>query len=220
MAKQSAQKQTTALWTSTQSYVLALITLLVGIGIGWIVRGSYSSSETTTAATPAPATSNANSFQVPSFGQSSSGGQKLSPEALNQAAAPMLAQLKDRPNDPNLLAKIGNFYYDSQAYPQAIDYYQKSLAVRANDPDVRTDMGTAMWYSGDADGALKEFDKSLSYNPTHNQTLFNRGVVLMQGKNDPKDAIASWQTLLKINPNYPERARVEQLIAQAQQAAK
>ena len=219
MAKQSAQPRNTGLWTSTQSYVLALITLIVGIGIGWLVRGSYGNNETTTASTSAPAASNSGSFQVPSFGQSS-GGQRLSPEALNQAAAPLLSQLQSRPNDPVLLANLGNLYYDSQVYPQAIEYYQKSLAVRPSDPDVRTDMGTAMWYSGDPDGALKEFAKSLSYDPSHNQTLFNRGVVLMQGKNDPKGAIASWQTLLKINPNYPERARVEQMIAQAQQAAK
>jgi tetratricopeptide (TPR) repeat protein len=222
MAKQSAQTKNTGVWTSTQSYVLALITLVVGIGIGWLVRGSFIPNETVASNAPAaaPAASNSGSFQVPSFGQSSSGGQRLSPEALSQGAAPMLAQLKDRPNDPDLLARIGNFYYDSQAYPQAIEYYQESLALRPRDPDVTTDMGTAMWYSGDADGALKEFDKSLSYSPTHNETLFNRGVVLMQGKNDPKGAVASWQTLLKINPNYPERVRVKQLIAQAQQAAK
>ena len=209
MAKQSAQKQTTGLWTSTQSYVLALITLIVGIGIGWLVRGSYTSNETVTAnaAAPAPAATN---FQPPAVGQ------KLSADAVNQAAAPMLAQLQQRPSDPDLLARIGNLYYDSQIYPQAIDYYQKSLAIRPSDPDVRTDMGTAMWYSGDADGALKQFATSLTYNPTHNGTLFNRGVVLWQGKNDAKGAIASWQKLLQVNPNYPERAKVEQMIAQAQ----
>ena len=127
----------------------------------------------------------------------------------------LLAQLQQRPNDANLLASIGNLYYDSQVYPQAIEYYRRSLNIIPTNPDVRTDMGTAMWYSGDADGALKEFATSLSYNSTHNGTLFNRGVVLMQGKHDAKGAIASWQKLLQVNPNYPDRPKVEQLIAQA-----
>ena len=209
MPKPSAQKPSTTLWTSTQSYVLALITLIVGIGIGWLVRGSYANTETVAANNSAP-TSTSRSIPSPAIGQ------KLSVDAVNQAAAPMLTQLQQRPNDPDLLARIGNLYYDSQIYPQAIDYYQKSLAVRPSDPDVRTDMGTAIWYSGDADSALKEFATSLTYNPTHNGTLFNRGIVLLQGKNDPKGAIASWQKLLQVNPNYPDRAKVEQMIAQAQ----
>jgi cytochrome c-type biogenesis protein CcmH/NrfG len=208
MAKPSAQPKSTPL--TPQAYMLALITLIVGIGIGYLIRGS-ASPETTAASNPAPA---APTFQVPSFNQSP---QRLSADAVNQAAAPMLAELQQRPNDPDLLAKIGNLYYDSQVYPQAIEYYQRALKVRPDNPDIRTDMGTAMWYSGDADGALKEFKTSLSYNPTHNGTLFNRGVVLMQGKNDPKGAIASWEQLLKVNPNYADRSKVEAMIAQAKQ---
>lgn len=212
------QPKTSNAFSSTQTYVLALITLVVGIGIGWLVRGSSSTGESASATSaPAPAASGSSGFQVPSFGQNSSTKPALSIDEVNKAAAPLLAQLQTRPNDPDLLAHIGNLYYDSQAYPQAIEYYQKSLKVRPNDADVRTDMGTAMWYSGDADGALKEFSTSLSYSPTHNPTLFNRGVVLFQGKNDPKAAIATWQQLLKVNPNYPERAKVEGLIQQAQQ---
>ena len=213
MAKQTAQTKSAPL--GTQAYILALITLIVGIGIGWLVRGSSSSNDAVAANAPASQAAGG-SFQVPAFGQPTT-KQGLSVEDVNKAAAPMLAQLQTRPNDPDLLTKLGNLYYDSQAYPQAISYYQKVLKVRPADPDVRTDMGTAMWYSGDADGALKEFQTSLGYSPTHNGTLFNRGVVLMQGKNNSKDAIASWQQLLKVNPNYPDRAKVEQLIQQAQQ---
>ena len=213
MAKQTAQPKS-PLWTSTQAYVLALITLAVGIGVGWLLHASYTNAPTVVANAPsAPASS---SFQVPAFGQATG---RLSVDDINKAAAPMLAQLQQRPNDPALLASIGNLYYDSQAYAQAIEYYRKSLSITPTNPDVRTDMGTAIWYSGDADGALREFATSLTYNPTHNGTLFNRGVVLMQGKHDAKGAIASWQQLLRVNPNYPDRQKVETMIAQASQSA-
>ncbi len=208
MAKPTAQSNS---WTAKQAYILALITLAVGIGIGWLLHSSYTDTPTVAANTPNPPASG--SFQVPAFGQSTG---RLSPDDINKAAAPMLAQLQQRPNDPALLASIGNLYYDSQAYPQAIQYYRKVLAITPSNPDVRTDMGTAIWYSGDADGALKEFATSLSYNPTHNGTLFNRGVVLMQGKHDAKGAIASWQQLLRVNPSYADRQKVEAMIAQAQ----
>ncbi len=212
MAKPTAQPKST-LWTSTQAYVLAFITLAVGIGVGWLLHSSYTDAPTVAASSPsAPSTA---ALQTPAFGQPA----RLSLDDINKAAAPLLAQLQQRPTDPSLLASIGNLYYDSQAYPQAIEYYRKSLNLAPSNPDVRTDMGTAVWYNGDADGALKEFATSLGYNPTHNGTLFNRGVVLMQGKHDAKGAIASWQQLLRVNPNYPDRAKVEQMIAQASQSA-
>jgi tetratricopeptide (TPR) repeat protein len=219
MAKQSAQTQS-SVWSSSQAYVLALIALVAGIGIGWILHSSYADSGKVAATAPASSTpasstpaSSSGSFQVPSFGQASG---HLSLDDTNKAAAPFLAQLQQRPDDPDVLVKLGNLYYDAQAYPQAIDYYRKALTIQPSNPDVRTDMGTAIWYSGDADTALKEFQTSLSYNPTHNATLFNRGVVLWQGKHDAKDAIASWQQLLKVNPNYPDRQKVEAMIQQAQ----
>ena len=47
-------------------------------------------------------------------------------------------------------------------------------------------MGIAYFYTGDADRALKEFDEALKVDPGHAQTLFNVGIVKMNGKNDPK----------------------------------
>ena len=79
---------------------------------------------------------------------------------------------------------------------------------------MRTDMATAMWYSGDADGAIKQFEQSLKFQPTHPQTLFNMGIVRWQTKKDGKGAIQVWERLLASNPNYPERAEVEQLVDQ------
>ncbi len=51
-------------------------------------------------------------------------------------------------------------------------------------------------------------------------TLFNMGVVKWQGKGDPKGAVAAWEQLLKTNPDYPEKARVLELIERAKQHSK
>ena len=40
--------------------------------------------------------------------------------------------------------------------------------------------------------------------------------VVGRGKNDPAGAIAAWQKLLAANPGFEARAKVEDLIAQAQ----
>jgi cytochrome c-type biogenesis protein CcmH/NrfG len=130
-------------------------------------------------------------------------------------AAPQLEKLKSDPNNPDLLASIGNVYYDVQIYPTAIDYYQRALKARPDDVSIRTDLGTAEWYTGSTDAAIEEFNQALSYDPNNANTLFNLGIVKWQGKMDIDGAVAAWQKLLEKNPNYEAKDRVEQLIAQA-----
>jgi cytochrome c-type biogenesis protein CcmH/NrfG len=50
--------------------------------------------------------------------------------------------------------------------------------------------------------------------------LFNSGIVKWQGKKDAKGAIADWEQLLKTNPGYPERQKVEDLMSKAKEHAK
>jgi Tfp pilus assembly protein PilF len=106
--------------------------------------------------------------------------------ALAQAAAPLLDAVKKDPKDFDSLVKLGNLYYDGKQFPSAIQYYERALAIHPENPDVRTDMGTAYWYTGDAEKALAAMETSLKYRPGHPQTLFNLGWVRWQGKQDPK----------------------------------
>src|SRR5208283_5601696 len=64
---------------------------------------------------------------------------------------------------------------------------------------------------------LAELDKWLTYDPKHPGTLMNVGIIKWQGKKDVNGAIAAWQTLLKPNPNFPQKEVIEHLITQARQ---
>jgi len=218
------QKGNSTVFTSVQAYTLAVITLAIGIAVGYFARGSAPSApanlpENAQAAMSTPpagmtgaAPGNMGPGQLPG---SAPQQQAASPEMLAKAAEPLLAQLKANPNNAGVLAQLGNLYYDGQSFPQAIDYYEKALKVEPNNADVRTDLGTAYWYSGDADKALSNFEKSLTIRPNHPGTLFNVGIVEWQGKKDPKAAITAWEKLLQSNPNYPEKEQVQMLIERA-----
>jgi predicted Zn-dependent protease len=204
-------------WTTMQAYTLAVVCLLLGGAIGYLLRGSEPAAVAPVqAATQASA--NMAPGQIPGFGGVPGGGN--SPELVDKAAQPMLEALQRNPKDSDMLAKLGNLYYDSQLYPKAIEYYQQALKITPGNADVRTDMGTAMYYLGDSDKALAEFEKSLSYKPNHPNALFNTGIVKWQGKKDSKGAIAAWERLLKTNPDYPERQKVEDLLTRAKEQAK
>lgn len=211
MAKNDGVSQATnAGWTSTQAYVFALICLLVGLAAGYLLRGS--------GAAPAVGTSAEAGAGTPAM---AAGMGQPTPEQMkrmaDKQAEPLLERLKNEPNNADLLANIGNIYYDTQQYQAAIDYYTRSLKANPANANVRTDMGTAFYYMGDADRALKEFQTTLTYDPKHGQTMFNMGMVQWQGKGDAKSAVESWEKLLQEVPNYPERSQVEELIARAKQ---
>jgi len=199
------QNQTT--WTSTQVYVMATICLLLGLAAGYLVRGPGQP------AVVAPQAAGAAAPEAPTPQQQSPTPEQMKRMA-DTKAAPLLLRLQSSPNDPQLLAEIGNVYYDTQNFQDAIAYYKRSLAAK-EDPNVRTDMGTSYFYLGDSDAALAEFDKTLKSDPKFENALFNVGMVKFQGKMDSRGAVAAWEQLLKQSPNYPRRADVEQMIAQA-----
>jgi len=130
-------------------------------------------------------------------------------------AAPLLEKLKSDPNNSSLLSEIGNLYYDAQQYPIAVDYYGRALKTKPADAAVRTDMATAYWYMGDADRAIAEFTKALTYEPNKPNTLFNLGLVRLKGKMDRAGAVADWEKLLATNPNYEGKDKVVRMISEA-----
>jgi cytochrome c-type biogenesis protein CcmH/NrfG len=199
----------TVLWTSTQAYVLAAFCLLLGVALGYLFRGS--ASVATAKAAPSMSAQQGSSVLPQSDPNSQA--------ALAQAAAPLLEAVNKDPNDFDSLVQLGNLYYDGQQFPSAIQYYERALVIHPDNPDVRTDMGTAYWYTGNAQKAVAAMETSLKYRPGHPQTLFNLGWVRWQGKQDPKGAIEAWQQLLKTNPDYPEKQKVEQYIAKAKEHA-
>ena len=201
-------------WTSAQAYGIAIVCLLLGLAGGWLIRSVQARGDNAQLATTTQAA-------IPNRASEAQASLPTPPPLLQlqqtaeTRANLLLAQLKSDPNNAALLENVGDAYYDAQLYPSAIEYYQRALNVQPSNTSVRTDMATAIWYTGNADGAITEFEKSLAYEPTKPNTLFNLGIVLWKGKHDVAGATAAWQKLLATNPNYENKEKVQQLIADA-----
>jgi tetratricopeptide (TPR) repeat protein len=193
---------------------MAVLCLVVGSAVGYLLRGSVGGSSA-----PAPVAAEQQQGMPPA----GMGQQTPSPEQLKAMAdkqvAPLLEQLKSKPNDAALTAQIGNTYYDAQIFPAAIEYYQKTLAIDPKNSLVRTDLATALFYSSDFDHSIAEFDRALKDDPKNSNALFNRGIVKWQGKMDVNGAVADWELLLKQNPNYEQADKVRMYMAQAKKHA-
>ncbi len=125
--------------------------------------------------------------------------------------------LASDPKNAGAATALGNKLYDAGRYVEAIGYYQQAFALDPKNVNLSTDLGTALWYTGRADEALAQFQKSLAVDPSHAQTLFNQGIVRLEGKQDALGAVEAWQTLLTKNPAYPDAEKVRRLMKDAQQ---
>ena len=215
MEEESKQSgNSTSIWTPTQTYAMAAVCLLIGVLVGFLVRGSASPAAVTT-----PAAEMQQAAAIPPSGAA----QQTMPtmddmkRMADKQAEPLLTKLKSDPKNVELLNKTAVTYKAAHQFQEAISYFQKALEVDPRNVAIRTDMASCMYYTGNIDGALAELDKSLTYDPKHAGTLMNIGIIKWQGKNDVAGAIAAWQTLLKRNPNFPQKAVIEHMITEAQQ---
>src|SRR5215470_10885532 len=202
----SNTEKTSNSWTSFQAYALSVLCLAIGLASGWFICGSQ-----------APAAVTATSASAVLAEEGMGVGQPTTEQLRRMAdkqAAPLLDALQKDQSNPELLAKIGNVYYDAQQFSVAIDYYQRALKAKPADASIRTDMATAYWYTGSADTAISELNRALADEPNKPNALFNLGIVQWQGKMDIQGALTTWQRLLDTNPNYEGKAKVVELMAQ------
>jgi len=216
MVNEDSQPNTSGTnWTPTQTYAMAAVCLLIGVLVGYLVRGS---AKPVGQAAPASA-----EMQQPATAPPSGMEQQKMPtlddmkRMADKQAESLLAELKADPKNVELLNKTALTYKAAHQFREAISYFHKALDVDPKNVAIRTDMASCMYYTGDVDGALAELDKSLTYDPKHAGTLMNIGIIKWQGKKDVNGAVAAWQTLLKQNPNFPQKAVIEHMITEAQQ---
>lgn len=194
-------------WSNTQAYTMAAICLILGVAAGFLLHAPA-------VASPSAAVSSVSAPPAPGQpGQAMPSAADLKRMADKQVA-PLLADLQKNPKDADLLAKIAHSYLAAQQYKTAQEYYERSVAIKAT-PDALNELAFIYVKVGDVDNGIATLNRALTIDPKNPRVLFNLGMFEWLGKTDAKAAIATWQTLLKVDPNFEKRAQVEQMMAQA-----
>ncbi len=98
-------------------------------------------------------------------------------------------------------------------YTIAIAAYERALELQPKDPNVLTDLGIAYRGLGDPEAAVARFRQAAAVDPSHLQSRFNLGLVLLSDLHSAPQARAAWEDYLKIAPNDdPNRKDVEQAL--------
>jgi tetratricopeptide (TPR) repeat protein len=119
-------------------------------------------------------------------------------------------EAEENPKSPDPPLKLANFLYDQRQYQQAIEWYQRSLAIDPHNVNARTDMGTAYYYIGQNQKALEEYSKSLALDPNHKPTLLNVILVNLEGTHNLAAAQRAWDRLRKLDPSNPALTTLKQ----------
>ena len=138
------------------------------------------------------------------------GGKSINPTSPSQSVSMeqsgrMLALEREVENNPNSLAawlELGNIYFDTGKFQDAIQAYSKYLSLNPNNANVWTDLGVMYRRNGNLTEAISSFEKAIELNPQHEQARFNKGIVQFYDLGNRDAAMQTWQELIKINPNF------------------
>lgn len=121
-------------------------------------------------------------------------------EQQGQAILNLEAEVTANPENYNSWTQLGHLYFDTDQYQKAIAAYNKSLELHSGDANLWTDLGVMYRRAGDSTKAIECFEKAMAMNSTHEPSRLNKGIVLYYDLNKADEAIAAWETVLKINP--------------------
>jgi tetratricopeptide (TPR) repeat protein len=188
-----------------ESVIYAISGVCFGLIVGWLIGSQEAQLAPRQRAAPAES--------APQQASPAPDSATPAPAILDETKAQALESVAVRdPKNAVARSQLGDLYYDAGRYPEAIKWYQESLALNPKDVNVSTDLGVSYYYNKETDRALEQLQHSLEIDPTHAKTLLNLGVVRAFGKRDLKGATEAWQKLVQVAPQSPEGQQAKQAL--------
>ena len=179
------------------------LTLVLGLYLGTLLPGVLRDMRGVAASPPSVA--DGEGPRVPGGGEGRAvaapepSAQDLPPELAARLAA-LESAVRKEPDSAGNWAELGNLFFDAGRVREAINAYERSLALAPGNADVLTDLGVMYRESREPQTAVDCFRKALAADSRHENALFNVGVVLYTDLGRRDEALAAWRRLLGVNP--------------------
>jgi Tfp pilus assembly protein PilF len=121
---------------------------------------------------------------------------------LEQAESLFKKILTKKPNNPDILNKLGELSCQLANYDLAVKYIRKAIQLRPADiAAAYGNLGYALLKKEQLDEAVACFHKALQINPNYPDAYYNLGLTLHTKKNID-EAITCYQKALRLNPDH------------------
>ena len=191
-----------------ESIVIGVAGTVFGLIVGWIIGTQQAPARPFAQAAAAPAPAQAPASMPPA-----------APAVVDEAQAAALRSIAEKdPANVQSRVQLGNMYFDTERYQDAIQWYEAALKLNPKDINVSTDLGVCFYYTNQPDRAIRQLAESLRIDPRHAKTLLNLGIVKAFGKQDLAGAAATWEEVIKIAPNSPEAQAAKRSLENLQAA--
>ena len=123
---------------------------------------------------------------------------------------------KHPPDAEKWWAELGSVYASDGQFFEALDAYQKFLALRPDAVDTWITVGLMYRKIKQPDKALTAFDKVIALQPNHEIALFNKGALFLYDFKDRTLAVKAWETLLSYYPDAkaPNGVPIKDMVSQ------
>ncbi len=123
------------------------------------------------------------------------------------------SRLFDDPENAQLLAALGDAYFESERYQEAIKIYDKVVKIDPKNADCLNDRGLAYFYLGNNDAALESIDAAISADPAYKHPWLSKGFVLVTiGRYE--EAVPPLKKAREIDPGGPIAIEADKFLAQ------
>lgn len=150
--------------------------------------------------------------ETPDISDATKAGGQKDAEDVRARIAEALRKTQTEPDSQAGWRDLGNAYYDGDMTQQAIEAYNRALALNPDDADVLNDQGAMYRQQGDFKRALANFEKALKIAPDNLESLYNVGYVNAFDLNRMDKALKAWRRYLELDRTSETARQVQGFI--------
>lgn len=130
---------------------------------------------------------------------------------FNAQEKQLLALIEKDPSNVDLHSRLGDLYFESNRYVQAIPSYLKALELNPADADTYNDLGLAYHYSGEPTAAVEALKKGTEAGPSYQRIWLSLGFVLA-AQGNTVDARRSLNKAIELSPDSEVAAEARRIL--------
>lgn len=151
-------------------------------------------------------------------GQSPSGAQSPGMQAGQASHSALINELKarlaERPDDPDVIVKLADAYFELKQFNDAVVYYKKYLEFQPGNADTYNEIGLCLHYTGNTAEGLKYVEEGIKREPLNQRIWLTKGFLLAYGMGDLDGARAAWEKARVLNPESQIGQAAAEFLAQ------